>query len=153
MLSIGPVILLVIGRVHWGRPGLLRIVLVVVPLVSIVLSVIVVVLLPGSCCISLFDGRTFGLGPFLGYCLGLRLFTLCRGLLTLPWVLMVATLVILIVLIIVVLILLLLLLLVILTSSGLLTVIVPARLVILSLLLVLVGALLTSILCLLYFVF
>jgi hypothetical protein len=65
LLSIGPVILLVIGRVHWGRPGLLRIVLVVVPLVSIVLSVIVVVLLPSSCSsIGLVNGSTFGLGPF-----------------------------------------------------------------------------------------
>jgi hypothetical protein len=153
LLSIGPVILLIIGRVYWGSPWLLPIVLVVVPLVSIVLSVIVVVLLTCSCSsICLVNGSSFGLSPFLGYCFWLRLITLYRGLLTLPWILLVATLIVLIVLIIVVLILLLLLLLVILTS-GLLTVIVPTRLVILRLLLLLVCALLTSILWLLYFIF
>lgn len=151
LLSIGPVILLVIGRVYWGRAWLLPIVLVVVPLVSIVLSIIVVVLLTCNS-VCLVNGSSFGLSPFLGYCFWLRLITLYRGLLTLPWILLVATLIVLIVLIIVVLILLLLLLLVILTS-GLLTVIVPTRLVILRLLLLLVCALLTSILWLLYFIF
>ena len=154
LLSIGPIILLVICRVYWGSPWLLPIVVVVVPLISIVLGIIVVVLL--ACCsssIGLVSGSIFGLSPFLGYCFWLRLLPLCRGLLTLTWILLVATLIILIELIIVILILLLLLLLVILTP-GLLTVIVPTRLVILSLLLLLICVLLTSsILCLLYFLF